>query len=61
MTPQDQFFYPRCAGYFELPGSEKEKSRMIVGRGLGTHSINIRLNAKPQVVVVRLCGADVQQ
>ena len=61
MTPQYQFFYPRCAGYFELPGKGKEKSRMIVGRGLGTHSINIRLNDKPQVVVVRLCGADTQQ
>ena len=61
MTPQYQFFYPRCAGYFELPGKEREKSRMIVGRGLGTHSINIRLNDKPQVVVVRLCGADTQQ
>lgn len=60
MTPQYQFFYPRCAGYFELPGKEKEKSRMIVGRGLGTHSINIRLNDKPQVVVVRLCGAEAQ-
>ena len=56
MTPQYQFFYPRCAGNFELPGNGKEKSRMIVGRGLGTHSINIRLNDKPQVVVVRLCG-----
>ncbi|MFR8015104.1 MAG: metallophosphoesterase [Clostridiaceae bacterium] len=61
MTPQYQFFYPRCAGYFELPGRGREKSRMIVGRGLGTHSINIRLNDKPQVVVVRLCGADTQQ
>ena len=61
MTPQYQFFYPRCAGNFELPGNGKEKSRMIVGRGLGTHSINIRLNDKPQVVVVRLCGADTQQ
>lgn len=60
MTPQYQFFYPRCAGYFELPGKGREKSRMIVGRGLGTHSINIRLNDKPQVVVVRLCGADAQ-
>lgn len=56
MTPQYQFFYPRCAGNFELPGNGKEKSWMIVGRGLGTHSINIRLNDKPQVVVVRLCG-----
>lgn len=61
MTPQYQFFYPRCAGYFELPGKGREKSRMIVGRGLGTHSINIRLNDKPQVVIVRLCGADTQQ
>ena len=61
MTPQYQFFYSRCAGYFELPGKGREKSRMIVGRGLGTHSINIRLNDKPQVVVVRLCGADTQQ
>ena len=61
MTPQYQFFYPRCAGYFELPGKGREKSRMIVGRGLGTHSINIRLNDKPQVVVVRLCGADTRQ
>ena len=61
MTPQYQFFYPRGAGYFELPGKGREKSRMIVGRGLGTHSINIRLNDKPQVVVVRLCGADTQQ
>ena len=61
MTPQYQFFYPRCAGYFELPGKEREKGRMIVGRGLGTHSINIRLNDKPQVVVVRLSGADTQQ
>ena len=31
---------------------------MIVGRGLGTHSINIRLNDKPQVVVIRLCGLE---
>ena len=61
MTPQYQFYYLRCAGYFELTGKGREKSRMIVGRGLGTHSINIRLNDKPQVVVVRLCGADTQQ
>ena len=61
MTPQCQFFYPRCAGYFELPGIGREQSRMIVGRGLGTHSVNIRLNDKPQVVVVKLCGADAQR
>lgn len=49
MTPQFQFFYPRCAGKFEEDGKW-----MIVSRGLGTHSIRIRFNNKPQVVVVRL-------
>lgn len=50
MTPQYQFFYPWCAGIFSWDGDH----RMIVGRGLGTHSINIRFNDKPQVVVVRI-------
>lgn len=49
MTPQFQLFLPCCGGEFE-----KEGSRMIVSRGLGTHSINVRLNNKPQVVVVNL-------
>lgn len=49
MTPQYQFFLPWCAGDFEY-----EDRRMVVSRGLGTHSINIRLNNKPQLVVVRL-------
>ncbi len=49
MTPQFQFFNPYCAGFFEA-----EEKHMIVSRGLGTHSINIRLNNKPQLVVVEL-------
>lgn len=49
MTPQFQFFLPWCAGDFE-----KDGKRMIVSRGLGTHSINIRLNNKPQLVVIHL-------
>ena len=49
MTPQYQFFLPCCAGTFEQDGRH-----MIVSRGLGTHSINIRICNKPQVVVVRL-------
>ena len=48
MTPQYQFFFPWCAGLYE--GMQGRK--LIVGRGLGTHSINIRFNDKPQVVVV---------
>lgn len=49
MTPQYQFFLPWCAGTFEQDGR-----RMIVSRGLGTHSVNIRLGNRPQVVVVEL-------
>lgn len=49
MTPQYQFFVPWCAGSFEQDGKW-----MMVGRGLGTHSINIRLNDKPQLLVIRL-------
>lgn len=49
MTPQFQFFLPWCAGTFE-----KDGRHMIVGRGLGTHSINLRIGNKPQVVVVQL-------
>lgn len=49
MTPQYQFFLPWCAGSFEQEGKW-----MAVGRGLGTHSINIRLNDRPQLLVVRL-------
>lgn len=48
MTPQYQFFFPWCAGEFHTDDGKK----MIVGRGLGTHSIDIRLNDKPQLVVV---------
>lgn len=49
MTPQFQFFLPWCAGTFQ------EGTRtMVVSRGLGTHSINIRLNNRPQLVVLKL-------
>lgn len=53
MTPQFQFFYPWCSGMFE-----QKKKYMIVSRGLGTHSINIRLNNRPQLVAVTLKKAD---
>lgn len=49
MTPQYHFFLPCCAGTFERGGR-----RMLVGRGLGTHSINIRFRNLPQVAVIRL-------
>lgn len=49
MTPQYQFFLPWCAGTFVEDGRV-----MAVGRGLGTHSVNIRLNDLPQLLCVRL-------
>lgn len=49
MTPQFQFFLPWCAGEFEKKGHH-----LIVSRGLGTHSINIRLGNRPQVIVIKL-------
>ncbi len=49
MTPQFEFFQKCCAGLLE------EKGRfMVAGRGLGTHSVNIRLNNPSQLVVIKL-------
>lgn len=49
MTPQYQFFQPWCAGRFDRDGKT-----MLVSRGLGTHSINVRLNNRPQLIDIRL-------
>lgn len=49
MTPQYHFFLPECAGEFH-----KGDATMVVGRGLGTHSVNIRLNNRPQICVIDL-------
>ncbi len=51
MTPQFQFFLPWCAGRFDADGKT-----MIVSRGLGTHSINIRINNRPELICVTLKG-----
>lgn len=52
MTPQFHFFLESCGGC--LRTGEKV---MIVSRGLGTHSINIRLNNRPELTVIRLLPA----
>jgi len=47
MTPQYQFFNPNVVGIKHFGATD-----MVISSGLGTHSINIRINDKPQVVVV---------
>jgi uncharacterized protein len=47
MTPQLQFFSPLARG-----SVTEGNTRIIVSGGLGTHSINVRLNNLPQVVVL---------
>lgn len=49
MTPQFHFFLDCCGGC--LKTGEKA---IIVSRGLGTHSINIRLNNRPELVAARI-------
>lgn len=50
ISGQYQLFHKYCSGYFE----NKHGQAMIVSRGLGTHGVNIRVNNKPQLVVVDL-------
>jgi len=47
MTPQYQFFNTNVVGE-----QQKGHTKMIISSGLGTHTFNIRINNKPQVVVV---------
>lgn len=49
MTSQYHFFLDCCAGRLQTGDHT-----MIVSRGLGTHSVNIRLNNLPELVVVKL-------
>jgi len=47
MTPQYQLFSTNVTGRKRYGSTD-----MVISSGLGTHSINIRINDKPQVVVV---------
>ena len=47
MTPQLQFLVKECAGEFS-----HGRTHMIVNRGLGTHSIKLRLNDRPEISVI---------
>ena len=56
MTPQFHFFRKCCAGLLYT-----DHKAMIVSRGLGTHSVNIRLNNRPELVVVHVTPAFTEQ
>ena len=51
MTPQLQFFVKECAGVHR-----DGDTTMIVNRGLGTHSINIRFNDFPEISCIDITG-----
>lgn len=49
ITPQAKLFPRYCAGKYEL-----NEKYMVVSRGLGTHTIPIRFNNKPELSVIHL-------
>ena len=49
MTPQYQFFVKECAGRIQY-----KKGTLIVNRGLGTHSVNIRINNRPEISLISI-------
>ncbi len=49
MTPQFQFFVKECAGLHSY-----KAGRLVVSRGLGTHSVNLRINDRPELSVIKL-------
>ncbi len=49
ITPQERLLHPFGDGFFT-----RGEQHLIVGRGLGTHSLNIRLNNRPQLLIIRL-------
>lgn len=49
ISPQLRIFPEYDAGYYEKSGS-----RMIISRGLGTHTFHIRVHNQPELSVIRL-------
>ena len=49
MTPQYQFFVKESAGEHKY-----KNGTLIANRGLGTHSVNIRINNRPEISLITL-------
>ena len=55
ITPQGRFF-PKYSGGFYKEGSQA----FVVSRGLGTHTVNVRLLNQPELIVLTLSGKDLE-
>lgn len=53
VSPQFKFFPKYCKGRHVLP-KENGKCEIIVTGGLGTHTVNIRLFNKPEIVILKV-------
>ncbi len=51
MTPQFQFFVKECSG---MHTSGNGRTKMIVSRGIGTHSVDIRFNDLPEISMIEM-------
>ncbi len=49
MTPQYQFFVKECAGLHRYG-----RGQVLVNRGLGTHTVNLRINDRPELSLITL-------
>lgn len=55
MSPDFEFFPRYAHGRFEWSHEDKHCS-MMVSSGLGTHSVNLRINDPPELLVIRIRG-----
>jgi len=53
LSPEYKLFPKYDAGIYE-----KKKTKMLLSRGLGSHTVNLRINNKPELITVRLENGD---
>ena len=57
-TPQWRFFFPYTRGLYTLPGAGGRTSYLAVSGGLGTHTINLRLNNPAHLLIITLTSGN---
>lgn len=58
LSTSKKLFPKRASGMIESP--EYENKKMIVSRGLGMHTVNLRINNRPEVCIIELTGKQVK-